>query len=188
MKSTNDTQSIGAEIRALRKARGQTIETLVSALERSVGWLSQIENGMSEPSIRDLKKIALHFEVPLGFFFQNENSDEKERGLVVRAENRRPLGNTTEGLTEELLSPDLTGNFETVRSVFWPGAETVDYIQRDTQELAFVISGTLDIEIDGVWHRLGSGDSIAINGVPHRWRNPGDIEAITIWTISPPIY
>lgn len=188
MKSTREKQTIGSEIKALRKARGQTIESLVADLDRSVGWLSQIENGLSEPSISDLKKMALHFGVPLSFFFQNENTNENERGLIVRAENRRSLGNSVEGLTEELLSPDLNGAFESVRSVFWPGCELDEPVWRDTQELVFVVSGILDLEIDGTWHRLGAGDALYIKGNRYRWRNPGDVEAITIWTISPPIY
>ena len=180
--------SVGADIRALRKARGVTLQELVDALGRSLGWLSQIERGQSEPGINDLKKIAAFFELPLGFFFHSESETETERGLIVRANRRRPLGNQFEGLTEELLSPDLTGSFETVRSTFSPGASLEEPVQRDTEELAYVVSGILEVEVRGTWHRLEAGDAIRISGEPHRWRNPTDEKTVAIWSITPPTY
>ena len=60
--------------------------------------------------------------MPLGLFFTHEVPDEAERGIVVRAGGRRSLGTAESGLVEELLSPDLGGSFELLRSVFAPGA------------------------------------------------------------------
>ena len=45
---------IGDDIRALRKARGTTLKELAARLDRSVGWLSQLERGQTTPSVRDL--------------------------------------------------------------------------------------------------------------------------------------
>ena len=42
-------RTIGADIRALRKARGLTLVGLAGMLSRSVGWLSQVERDKSEP-------------------------------------------------------------------------------------------------------------------------------------------
>src|SRR5690606_12942383 len=97
---------VGNAIRALRKSRGLTLTELSLALGRSVGWLSQIERGVSEPAIRDLRKIAAYFGLPLGFFFSNDEAPADERGWIVRAAARRPLGGGEDGLVEELLSPD----------------------------------------------------------------------------------
>ena len=52
------TASLGADLRALRKSRGLTLSALSDQLGRSVGWLSQVERDMSEPSISDLRQIA----------------------------------------------------------------------------------------------------------------------------------
>jgi len=51
-------QSLGADLRALRKARGLTLAGLAGRLGRSVGWLSQVERDLSEPSISDLRQVA----------------------------------------------------------------------------------------------------------------------------------
>jgi quercetin dioxygenase-like cupin family protein len=89
---------------------------------------------------------------------------------------------------EELLSPDLGGSFEVLRSEFAPGAELLQTSNRPTEEAGYVVSGRFDIEIDGVWHALAEGDSFRFAGKPFRWRNPGDLPAVVVWVVSPPVY
>lgn len=179
---------VGADLRALRRSRGTTLAALAAGLDRSVGWLSQVERGLSEPSIDDLRRIAAVFDVPLGFFFRNDDAPEGERGHVVRAAHRRSLGNPVAGLTEELLSPDIGGAFETLRSTFAPGAALETAQRRETEEAGYVVSGILDLWIGERRFRLGAGDSFRFEGEPYRWANPGPEEAVVIWTIAPPVY
>jgi mannose-6-phosphate isomerase-like protein (cupin superfamily) len=98
------------------------------------------------------------------------------------------LGTSETGLVEELLSPDLGGSFELIRSEFAPGAAMGVEARRDTEDAGYVVSGRLDIEIGGVWHSLGEGDSFRFSGKTYRWRNPGDVPAVVIWAVSPPVY
>ena len=183
-----DANGVGGELRALRKARGLTIAELALALGRSAGWLSQVERGVNEPAIRDLRRAAGFFGLPIGFFFRNDDAPPGERGRVVRAASRRPLGTGEDGLVEELLSPDLHGGFEVVRSVFAPGSSLPEAATRQTEETGYVVAGTLDLEIGGTWFRLEAGDSFRIKEEPFRWRNAGDEEAVAIWIIAPPVY
>jgi len=44
-----EASSVGADIRALRKGRGLTLEALADDLGKSVGFLSQVERGISTP-------------------------------------------------------------------------------------------------------------------------------------------
>ena len=180
--------SVGADIRALRKSRAITLVEFAEKLERSVGFVSQIERGLSEPSIQDLRKISALFDVPISFFFGIHTDNPAETKYVVRANERRKLGNAEAGLVEELLSPDLSGSFETLRSEFLPGAELKHPQTRMTEEAGYVVSGTLDLEISGTWHTLKEGDSFRFTGEPHRWRNRSEQSAIIIWVISPPVY
>ena len=55
------TGQIGADFRALRRARGWTLSELAEHLDRSVGWLSQVERGVSEPALDDVRTIAALF-------------------------------------------------------------------------------------------------------------------------------
>ena len=179
---------LAGDLRALRKARRMTLADLGARLDRSVGWLSQVERGLSDPSVEDLKRLAQAFGVPLGLFFRHEAPHEREKGVVVRAGRRRLLGSSESGLTEELLSPDLGGSFELVRSEFAPGARLSQPSLRQTEEAGYVVSGRFDVEIDGTWHELGPGDSFRFRQKPFRWRNPGIEPAVVIWAISPPVY
>jgi transcriptional regulator with XRE-family HTH domain len=104
------------------RARGLTLTELALKMGRSVGWISQVERGISRPAIGDLRAFATVFGVPVSLFFTHEAADEAERGVIVRADRRRSLGTAETGLVEELLSPDLGGSFEILRSEFAPGA------------------------------------------------------------------
>ncbi|WP_254021910.1 helix-turn-helix domain-containing protein [Mesorhizobium escarrei] len=184
----NRERLLAGDIRTLRRARGLTLAETGLKLGRSVGWVSQVERGLSIPSLSDLRAFADLFGVPVSLFFSHDVPVENERGVVVRAGSRRTLGTSDSGLVEELLSPDLGGSFEMLRSVFAPGAELKVEARRPTEEAGYVASGNFDIEISGVWHQLGEGDSFRFDGKPFRWRNPGAEPAVVIWVVSPPVY
>jgi len=183
-----DERVLASDIRALRRARGLTLAEIALKLGRSVGWVSQVERGLSTPSLSDLRAFAELFGVPISLFFSHDVPVESERGVVVRAGRRRTLGTSETGLVEELLSPDLGGSFEMVRSIFAPGAQMKTEQLRPTEEAGYLASGIFEIEIAGVWHRLGEGDSFRFEGKPYRWRNPGTEPAVVIWVVSPPVY
>ena len=180
--------SLGGDLRALRRARGLTLNETAACLDRSVGWLSQVERGLSEPSISDLRHIAQLFELPLGFFFRNEEAPAVESGYIVRAAQRRTLGDRADGLVEELLSPDLGGSFEVFRSVFEPGAELPEPSLRPTEEAGYLVSGQLDLWIGKRFFQLEPGDSFRFEREPFRWRNSASEPAVVIWVIAPPVY
>ena len=180
-------ETLGADLRALRKARGLTLADLARRLGRSVGWLSQVERDLSVPGIDDLRDMARVFDVAVSSLFRSD-AQEGEEGLIVRAETRRPIGSREAGLVEELLSPDLTDDFEVVRSVFEPGARLATPQRRDTQEVGTIVEGRLTLRIGARSFDLGPGDSFRIRGETFQWENPHDQPCVAIWVISPPIY
>ncbi|MEM9436804.1 MAG: helix-turn-helix domain-containing protein [Pseudomonadota bacterium] len=180
--------SLGADLRALRKARGFTLQGLADRLGRSVGWLSQVERDLSEPSVSDLRQLAAALDVSVSSLFRADATTAEETGYVVRAGSRRPIGSRAAGLVEELLSPDLTDDFEMVHSSFAPGSALAIPVQRPTQEVGYILQGRLDLWIGGGLHKLNTGDSFRIRGEAFRWANPYDETCIAIWVIAPPIY
>ncbi|WP_146585030.1 helix-turn-helix domain-containing protein [Puniceibacterium confluentis] len=181
-------RTLGADLRALRKARRLTLIDLAAQLGRSVGWLSQVERDLSEPSVTDLRQIAATLEVPVSMLFGQARSPAEETGYIVRKGARRSIGPGAAGLVEELLSPDLTDDFEVVHSTFAPRSEIGETVTRPTQELGYIVSGKLDLDIAGRRFALSPGDSFRIRGEPFRWINPYDAPAVAIWVIAPPVY
>ena len=179
---------VGRDVRGLRKSRGLTLNELAFKMGRSVGFLSQVERGISSPSINDLRTIASALDVPISWFFSVREQDQDERGFVVRSHTRRALGTREGGLVEELLSPDLGGSYEMFRSEFQPGAELSHDVLRETEEAGYVVSGRLDLWIDGRKFSLEAGDSFRFDHKPYRWKNPGDEPAVIVWVVSPPVY
>ena len=183
----SETRTLGADLRALRKARGLTLQALANHLGRSVGWLSQVERDLSAPGVTDLRQIAAALDVSVSSLFR-ANAPPGEAGLIVRKGARRPIGSREAGLVEELLSPDLTDDFEMVHSTFEPGASIAEPVSRPTQEVGFVVSGKLDLWIEGQTYHLSAGDSFRIRGERFRWMNPHDAPCVVIWVIAPPVY
>ena len=180
-------KTLGADIRALRKSRGMTLADLADRMGRSVGWLSQVERDISSATMSDLALMADLMDVAISSLLQS-TTNPAEEGVVVRANARRPIGSRAHGLTEGLLSPDLTDDFEVIHSRFEPSSEITTPIARPTQEIGYIITGTFDIWIADQHFRLTAGDSFRLRGDPFRWRNPGDIPCEIIWVISPPVY
>lgn len=184
----NEAERLGDEIRKLRRARNKSLAELAVAIGRSVSFISQVERGNAQPSIADLKGIANTLGVPVGWFFVSNSAPPEEHGHVVRASERRRLGNKNQGLLEELLSPDIGGAFETFLSTFEPGAKQLEFTQRNTEEEGYVVRGSLDLWIGDKHFRLNAGDSFRIVREPFRWANPTETQTMVIWVISPPEY
>lgn len=180
--------SLGADVRSIRKSRGMTLIELSEKLGRSVGWMSQVERDISQPSIDELRYISKVLDVSISLFFGQADADASEIGHVVRKETRRKIGGGAAGLVEELLSPDLTDDFEMIHSTFAPGAELTKFVMRPTQEVGYMISGRLTLWIEDQKFDLNPGDSFRIRGEAHKWANPYTENAVVIWVIAPPVY
>lgn len=183
--------AIGEQIRDLRKAKRMTINELASRIDRSIGYVSQIERGLSAVTINVLQQIAGALDVQISWFFQgNANAPKEERDLIVRRANRRRLRFGGSGVTEELLSPNLSGQIELILTRFEPGGRTGDGDRlRRSEEAGVVLSGTLEISIDGHIHRLEEGDSFALRSPgSHHCHNPGDEDAVVLWVHTPAAY
>lgn len=180
---------LGSDIRALRKSRGLTITELTATLGRSVGWLSQVERGQTTPSAKDLAAIAAYFDVSLNFFFRSAHQSPEEQGLILRADDRVPIGSSKTGLTEELLSPTLGGRFEMIMSTFAPHSDNDGHkVARPTEDGGVLISGQLTIWIGTQKVVLHPDDSFQFKESSYAWQNDGASPAVVFWVISPPVY
>lgn len=108
--------------------------------------------------------------------------------IVVRAANRRNLSFPGLGITEELLSPNLSGPLELLISTIQPGADS-EFYSHDGAEAGVVIEGTLELWVGERRLQLHPGDSFAFPSTdPHRCANLGRAPVKVLWVITPPHY
>lgn len=181
--------AIGEQLRELRQVKGLTLREVADKAGISVSYLSQLERNQSRLPIGVLKKIADVLGVHMNWFFHSPTgADASESDIVVRAKNRRRMSFTGLGISEELLSPNLSGPLELLMSTIAAGADSEDY-SHDGAEAGYVLSGTLDLWVDGRHFRLGEGDSFSFQSTQvHRCANPGDTPTRVLWVITPPHY
>ncbi len=182
---------IGRQIRDLRKARKVTLATLAEKTGKSVGYLSQVERGVSSLPIPVLQKISEVLGVQISWFFQADtDAPAGERDYVVRREYRRSLNFSGTGMREELLSPRLSGQIQMVMTTFEPGASGgKEPRQRKGEEAGFVQSGVLHLQIGERSFDLQAGDSFSIVGdEPHFVSNPTSEETVVLWVMTESTY
>ena len=185
-----DDEPVGLQIRDLRKAKRMTLTELAERIGRSVGYVSQVERGLSEVPLSTLKDIAEALEVQMSWFFQGTGEAPKEEaGYVVRAGNRRQLKFSGSGVVEEMLSPNLRGEGLVLLGTFEPGASTGAPNVRDVEESGLVLEGTFGLDFADRKFLLSAGDSFVIpRGASHTCHNPGDGPCAVVWFITPAIY
>ncbi|UFJ40846.1 XRE family transcriptional regulator [Brevibacillus humidisoli] len=76
---------IGTTIRTIRKRKGITIAQLCEGTGLSKGFMSQVENNKTSPSISTLDTIAKYLNVPLAYLVLAK----EERMRVVRKDERQ---------------------------------------------------------------------------------------------------
>lgn len=181
----------GNRIRLLRKERHLTTERLSELAGVSAGLISQIERGNGNPSFATLVQLAHGLQLPVGQLLE----PDRAKDVVVRKDQRRRLDShglaNDDGGVYELLTPDLSGALEANWVVTPPGYDTSHAPYRHNgEEFGIVLSGTKDVYLDGVQHRLNAGDSIRYaSTIPHWYVNPSDTEECTaVWVSTPPTW
>lgn len=181
---------LGERIRYLRKQHALSLKALADASGISIGSLSQIERGLSSPSVRVLSGIAQSLEVSLGSLFEDAGAPASaEADIVVRSTMRKKLAFWRTGMAKELLTPqtDMRG-LDMFMIVIEPGGTTgATAYSHDGLDAGFVLEGQVAISIDGQEYILDPGDSFGFSSDrPHSFRNPTSQRARVIWINAHP--
>lgn len=177
-------QDLGKRLRALRDERGLTLAQLGQQVGLSASYLSQVERGVTTPSLSRLTAIATALDVEVRFFFEDEVSSPR----VVRSNQGERLKSITDTVLE-FLSADLPDHdIQPYRVICKPGASRDQLPTHPGEEFFFVLRGQLTVTVGGEPFVLEAGDSVHYQALqPHSWRNEGAEECAAIWAVSPPI-
>jgi len=175
---------LGTKIRTKRLELKMSIKELAQRTGLTSGFISQVERNQTEPSITSLRKLSQALDVAIFHFF----IDEVNHSKVVRKNARQKLEFPNSHLVYELLSPDLNRQMEMFYANLEIGAATCDEpLSHHGEEVVFVLSGTMQIQIGDESYTLHNGDSVYyIANIPHKIENIGDTNLEFVSTITPP--
>ena len=176
--------SIGSRLREQRRECGLSIQAVAQAAGLSVGFVSQVERGLSSPSVRDLVRIA---EVLGGDFnllvAAGSAPDRRDApSPVVRLAGRRDIAFHA-GIHKQLLSPPDETLLFLYMITIEPHGGTGDapYAHQGT-EAGLLLQGRLLLTVDGTDYLLNEGDSFRFASArPHRFSNPTGAVTRVLW-------
>ena len=174
-------KKIADKIKKIRKRKGYTLDQLGRLTDLSKGLLSRIENCQVSPPIATLSKISHGLEVPIGIFFDTEETTG-EKGYAVTLKGERKQVNRR-GTTAELNYYSLAGlksdNLIEPFIVKYPASEKkpTKLYDHPGEEFLLVLKGKVDFIYGKKTIRLKAGDSIHFDpSTPHRGQNAGKTE------------
>jgi transcriptional regulator with XRE-family HTH domain len=178
--------AVGRRLRDLRHKANLSLEIVAGRSALSVGFLSQIERGLSSPSLRVLATLADVLGVGIAALFgSSDGSGNAPQGVVTRASGRAELKLWRTGISKQLLHPaDADGRLNLFLVHMRPGGHTGDELYtHDGEEAGLVLQGTMTLTVDDETWTLRAGDSFRFaSRRPHRFGNPAKrAKAVVLW-------
>ncbi|MFF0488539.1 helix-turn-helix domain-containing protein [Nocardia sp. NPDC004068] len=177
----------GDQLRALRKKRGLSTRELASLAGISQPFLSQLERGISAPSMITVYRLAEALDVLPGALLPPVTDDVV---TVVRADEggRVPVAARADAVVGRTLQMRPDNVLEVIEYVIEPGRYIGEWFQLEGDLGVYVVSGTLLVEVEGAGSfELGPRDFIAHSAaMRHRWFLVGDEPAHVVLSLAHP--
>lgn len=178
-------RAVGQRLRALRQERRLSLEKVAASTGLSIGFISQVERGLSSPSLRVLALLADTLQTGIGGLFEGAPSEKDPDPIVVFERDRAELKLWRAGITKQLLTPaGGTQSLSLFHMVLEPKASTGDELfSHDGEEAGLVLEGRLTLVVEARTLELTAGDSFRFaSHRPHRFGNPdGQTRAVVLW-------
>jgi transcriptional regulator with XRE-family HTH domain len=174
---------LGKKIRDLRLRRGLTVQRLAEASGLSKGFISQVENDRTSPSLATLSELARSLDTSVAYLVV----EEQQVPHVVRASERPRIhvgGNTSR---VELLSAQPKRNLELVQAELPPGLSAGQKRHfHHGEEIVMCLEGRLRLTCGQHVIELEQGDTCHYDGrVPHAVENAGETVARVLIAMTP---
>jgi transcriptional regulator with XRE-family HTH domain len=192
---TAELDGIGDRLREERVRAGISQRELARRLGLSASLISQLESGMSKPSVGTLYAIVTELGLSLDKVIRGEPFSEDR--VVRRSQpsggsplvhpGERQVIDLASGVTWEELTAGTEEGVDFLHATYEVGgASTPDesLMRHHGREYGYIITGKLGIQIGFQVYELDPGDSIAFDSTePHRLYNRGDEPVHAIWFV-----
>jgi transcriptional regulator with XRE-family HTH domain len=188
---------LGPRLRQVREERGLSARELARRVGCSPSLISQIERGVSAPSVGVLYALATELAASLDFLFGVEPAQDAAppavpgtlpdgHGIVQRAASRSVI-DLASGVRWERLTPSSDDRTDFLEVVYEPDGHSTDErrpLRHDGYEYGLILSGTLQANVGFDRFELGPGDSVAFDSsVPHEYWNRTAREVRAVWVV-----
>ena len=177
-------QSIGGKLRDLRLKNGLTQEELADRADLSKGFISQLENDLTSPSIATLIDILTLLGSTLSEFF----SDDGDGQIVFTPEDY--FEKKYEGETVTWIVPTAQKNaMEPVIVELDKGESTDPDIPHEGEEFGYVLCGAVAVIVGDREERANAGDTFYFSSDrKHYIKNVFDGKSKILWVSCPPTF
>lgn len=172
------------QIRAIRKAKKMSLRELAVLANVSTGLISQVERGLTQPSLDTLRQIAKALEVPLFSLFETSVAD-----VTVLRQHQRMTVSSASGIAYQRISPG-KGNLEILEGFLPPSSSSAaEKWSHPAEECVWVTEGELTVLVGEEVYILKQGDSCYFDSrTPHAYVNNSSNETRFMVAITPPSY
>jgi transcriptional regulator with XRE-family HTH domain len=191
---------LGPRLRLVRASRQLSVRELARRVGCSASLISQIERGVSVPSVGVLYSLATELGSSLDYLLFGSGGgpdgvpaampDLKAAApppaFVQRGCDRRII-DLASGVRWERLTPQSEALTDFLEVIYSPGGHSTDErrpLRHDGREYGLIISGTLQANVGFESYELGPGDSIAFDSsTPHEYLNKTGEFVHAIWVV-----
>ncbi|MBW2064550.1 MAG: helix-turn-helix transcriptional regulator [Deltaproteobacteria bacterium] len=186
-------EKIQKKIKEYRRERGLTLRQLAEKVGCTHSYISQVEKGLTVPSLSMVGRLASALNVSVIDLF-NDLASESESDWHLPRRDRRTIKYPDGKVSSQLLVRRVTTKkMEPLISLIEPGgtSDGAEKMQHPpgTEEFVLVMKGELDFRINGREIHMEEGDTLSFDGsLPHSWVNKGRRRAEVLFVFSPPIW
>ncbi len=173
---------IGSKIKRLRQQLNLSQSELADRCELTKGYISQLENDLTSPSIATLVDILDALGTDLSEFFKREN-DER---IAFSAEDF--IEKRDGGMLLKWIIPNAQKNeMEPVLVELLPGASTTPDFPHEGEEFGYVLEGKLCVKLGDNKYVCKKGETFYYTAnKSHCVSNAGKTTAKFLWISTPP--
>lgn len=178
-------EQIGAKIRNLRNQNGLTQEELADRTELTKGFISQMERGLTAPSVSTLLDIVECLGTNLSDFFYEEN----ELQIVYPKEDYFEKEDEYKNSITWLIATAQSRSMEPILVQLQPGQSMPEDKPHEGEEFGYVLDGEIRLHYGEDVYTVRKGDSFIFPANrKHKISSACKKVSSILWISSPPSF
>ena len=176
---------IGEKIRDLRLGCDLTQEELADRCELTKGYISQLENDLTSPSIATLIDILSALGTDLKEFFSDIDGEEK----ISFAKSEFIEKQTSDYVLNWLVPNAQKNEMEPIHMRLYAGGATDEDVPHEGEEFGYVLKGEIMLVVGKKRTKIKKGESFYFKATKvHKIINKSSVDAEFIWVSTPPTF